>query len=167
MEHKAFLFNMIQRGECCNALMDMYDVIFATLFVTHWVRHGYVNVFWNWVLLSWMYGAIIWNNWGVLCPVCYLWSEDPVCLWFSLSMSGMSASDFRLNDIMVDTCHDMVDICPCSSGVILTVIHNLGWAGVFLCCCNVDDLFCSGVHHSKGVILRLSSMDPQNNCFNG
>jgi hypothetical protein len=35
IEHKAFLFNMIRRGECCNALMDMYDVIFATLFVTH------------------------------------------------------------------------------------------------------------------------------------
>jgi hypothetical protein len=96
-----------------------------------------------------------------LCPICYLWSEDPICLWFSLSMSGLSASDFRLNDIMVDTCHDMVDtchdmvdICPRSSGVILTAIHNLGWAGVFLCCCNVDDLFYSKVHHSKGVTLR-------------
>jgi hypothetical protein len=99
MDHKAVLFNLVGKGECCNALLDMHDSSLTILSVTHLVRHNYVIVIWNWVL----------------CSVCYIWFEDSVfseCLWFHLSMSWLPAPDFRLNVNMVDICHDMVHICP-------------------------------------------------------
>jgi hypothetical protein len=176
IEHKVILFRMSGEGECWNldSVMVMYDDNSTSMFMAHWLSHGSVTVFCNWVFLPWMFylnhGAahVAWV------PEC---SECSECFWLCIFMPGLSASDSRLGDNLF-----ALSLGFCGSNI--AVCHNLCWSGVILVCCQFVDLDYTRVHiiymrnlHVKStntmlgigkvVTPRLSPMAPKINPYNG
>jgi hypothetical protein len=57
MEPEVILSSLLgdREGWILGSLMVMYDVTFATLSMAHCLSLGCASVFWNWVLLLWLF----------------------------------------------------------------------------------------------------------------